>query len=57
MRAGCYSTGKEVQALPIAERQVGMVSKHYALFGHMSVFNNVAFGLKVRSRKSPRRAR
>ena len=44
--------GKEAQALPIAERQVGMVFQHYALFGHMSVFNNVAFGLKVRSRKS-----
>ena len=44
--------GKEAQALPIADRQVGMVFQHYALFGHMSVFNNVAFGLKVRSRKS-----
>ncbi len=44
--------GKEAQALPIADRQVGMVFQHYALFGHMTVFNNVAFGLKVRSRKS-----
>src|SRR3954468_23957035 len=44
--------GKEAQALPIAERQVGMVFQDYALFGHMRVFNNVAFGLKVRSRKS-----
>src|SRR3954463_8465820 len=40
--------GAEAQALPIAERQVGMVFQHYALFGHMSVSNNVAFGLKVR---------
>src|SRR5215218_2206599 len=44
--------GAEAQALPIAERQVGMVFQHYALFGHMSVFNNVAFGLKVRPRPS-----
>src|SRR3954464_1486700 len=44
--------GAEAQALPIAERQVGMVFQHYALFGHMTVFNNVAFGLKVRPRPS-----
>src|SRR3954471_8780274 len=42
--------GAEAQALPIAERQVGMVFQHYALFGHMTVFNNVAFGLQVRPR-------
>jgi sulfate/thiosulfate transport system ATP-binding protein len=35
------------------ERQVGFVFQHYALFRHMSVFENVAFGLRVR----PRRAR
>ena len=29
-----------------------MVFQHYALFGHMTVFNNVAFGLKVRPRPS-----
>ncbi len=32
------------------ERGVGFVSKHYALFRHMSVFENVAFGLRVRPR-------
>lgn len=30
------------------ERQVGFVFQHYALFRHMSVFENVAFGLRVR---------
>ena len=35
------------------ERQVGFVFQHYALFRHMTVFENVAFGLRVR----PRRAR
>src|SRR5215475_2896236 len=32
------------------ERQVGFVFQHYALFRHMSVFDNVAFGLSVRPR-------
>jgi sulfate/thiosulfate transport system ATP-binding protein len=34
------------------ERQVGFVFQHYALFRHMSVFENVAFGLRVRPRGS-----
>lgn len=33
------------------ERQVGFVFQHYALFRHMSVFENIAFGLRVKSRK------
>jgi sulfate transport system ATP-binding protein len=32
------------------ERQVGFVFQHYALFRHMTVFDNVAFGLSVRPR-------
>jgi sulfate transport system ATP-binding protein len=32
------------------ERQVGFVFQHYALFRHMNVFDNVAFGLNVRPR-------
>src|ERR1035441_11013471 len=35
------------------ERKVGFVFQHYALFRHMTVFENVAFGLRV----LPRRAR
>jgi sulfate transport system ATP-binding protein len=31
-------------------RRVGFVFQHYALFGHMTVFENVAFGLRVRPR-------
>ena len=37
----------------VGERKVGFVFQHYALFRHMTVFDNVAFGLKV----LPRRAR
>jgi sulfate/thiosulfate transport system ATP-binding protein len=33
------------------DRQVGFVFQHYALFSHMSIFENVAFGLRVRPRR------
>ena len=36
----------------LRERQVGFVFQHYALFRHMSVFENVAFGLRVRPRSA-----
>jgi sulfate transport system ATP-binding protein len=35
----------------VRERQVGFVFQHYALFQHMSVFENIAFGLRVKPRK------
>ena len=40
------------------EREVGFVFQHYALFRHMTVFENVAFGLRVvpRARRLPRAA-
>jgi sulfate/thiosulfate transport system ATP-binding protein len=42
---------KDLLTLGIDERQVGFVFQQYALFNHMSVFENVAFGLKVRPRR------
>ncbi|WP_462410999.1 sulfate/molybdate ABC transporter ATP-binding protein [Neobacillus sp. Marseille-QA0830] len=35
----------------VKERKVGFVFQHYALFRHMTIFENVAFGLKVRPRR------
>ncbi len=42
--------GRDVTALPAGERQIGFVFQHYALFRHLTVFENVAFGLRVRPR-------
>lgn len=42
--------GQDVAQRRVGQRQVGFVFQHYALFKHMSVFENIAFGLKVRPR-------
>jgi len=39
--------GEDVTDTPPGQRRVGLVFQHYALFRHMSVFENVAFGLRV----------
>jgi sulfate transport system ATP-binding protein len=46
--------GLDVTNVPAAERHVGLVFQHYALFEHMSVFDNVAFGLRVRGAPAER---
>lgn len=43
--------GADASARRIGERRVGFVFQHYALFRHMTVAENIAFGLKVRPRK------
>ena len=42
--------GEDATDTHARERQVGFVFQHYALFGHMTIFENVAFGLRVRPR-------
>ena len=37
--------------LPPGQRRIGFVFQSYALFGHMTVFENIAFGLRVRPRR------
>ena len=41
---------EDVTGRPARDRNVGFVFQHYALFRHMSVFENIAFGLRVRHR-------
>lgn len=43
--------GQDALAHSVGERNVGFVFQHYALFRHMSVFENVAFGLRAKSRR------
>jgi sulfate transport system ATP-binding protein len=42
--------GKDATGLPPQKRGVGFVFQHYAAFKHMTVRNNVAFGLKIRKK-------
>ena len=42
--------GEDALSRGASERQVGFVFQHYALFRHMTVFENVAFGLRVQPR-------
>jgi len=51
-------SGEAVTKLPAQERGVGFVFQHYAAFKHMTVRDNIAFGLKIRKRpKAEVRAR
>jgi sulfate transport system ATP-binding protein len=50
-RGTIHFHGEDATGQPVRERQVGFVFQHYALFRHMSVFENIAFGLRVRPRR------
>src|ERR687898_2912605 len=43
--------GNDATQTPAQHRNVGFVFQHYAAFKHMTVHNNVAFGLKIRKRE------
>ena len=46
-----FFEGEDVTDQPAGKRHVGFVFQHYALFKHMTVFDNIAFGLAVRPRR------
>ena len=46
-----YFDDQRVEHIPTHQRHIGMVFQNYALFPHMSVAENIAFGLTVQSRK------
>ncbi|ABR75047.1 sulfate ABC transporter ATP-binding protein [Actinobacillus succinogenes] len=51
-RGRIWFEGRDVTGLSAKERGVGFVFQHYALFQNMTVFDNIAFGLRVKPRKT-----
>jgi sulfate transport system ATP-binding protein len=50
-RGAVLFDGEDATSRSARDRRVGFVFQHYALFRHMTVFENVAFGLRVRGRR------
>ena len=48
-----YIDGKRVNDIPASKRGIGFVFQNYALFPHMTVFNNVAYGLTIKKVPKP----
>ena len=46
-----HFSGEDTTDVHVRDRNVGFVFQHYALFRHMTVFENVAFGLRIKPRK------
>jgi sulfate/thiosulfate transport system ATP-binding protein len=46
-----FLEGKDAAGKPIKERKIGFVFQHFALFKHMTVFENIAFGLRIKKPK------
>jgi len=48
-----FINGERVNDVPVQKRNIGFVFQNYALFKNMSVFKNIAFGLKIKKWKKP----
>jgi len=51
-RGGIYTSNREVTQLPPEKKNIGFIYQDYSLFPHLSVKENVKFGLKIRRFKS-----
>lgn len=49
-----YLTGRDATNASVQDRQVGFVFQHYALFKHLTVRQNIAFGLEISKWQKPR---
>src|SRR3954447_7270467 len=49
-RGQVFFGGEDATAIPVQKRQIGFVFQHYALFRHLTVAGNIAYGLRARSR-------
>ena len=49
--------GEDVLSLPVERRPVGFIFQNYALFPHMTVYDNIAVGLRIRKTPEPEIAR
>jgi sulfate transport system ATP-binding protein len=45
-----WFSGRKASSLTIQEREIGFVFQNYALFKHMTVYDNIAFGLRIRNK-------
>ncbi len=53
-RGKIWLTGNDATNQSVQDRNIGFVFQHYALFKHMSVRQNIAFGLEIRKTKKPK---
>ncbi len=53
VRGSVMVKGKDITHVPIEERNIGIVFQSYALFPTMTVYDNIAFGLKIKKLKKP----
>ena len=56
-RGGILIAGEDVVSLPVERRPVGFIFQSYALFPHMTVYDNIATGLRIRKIPEPEIAR
>jgi len=54
-QGGIAINGRDMMGVPVWRREVGMVFQHYALFPHLNVVDNVAYGLRMRGMSTAKR--